>query len=66
MMVQPYPSYTRAERLADGVVHVTGLVAAVTGVAMLLATNSTLASAPWTLLYVSPLLHTIVEPSCET
>lgn len=37
MMVQPYPSYTRAERLADGVVHVTGLVAAVTGVAMLLA-----------------------------
>jgi hemolysin III len=32
-----YPLYSRAERVADGAVHVTGLLAAVTGVAMLLA-----------------------------
>lgn len=31
----PYPNYTRAERLADGVVHVVGLVAALSGVAVL-------------------------------
>lgn len=33
----PYPLYTRAERLADGAVHVTGLLAAMIGVGVLLA-----------------------------
>ncbi|HKL46884.1 MAG TPA: hemolysin III family protein [Roseovarius sp.] len=32
-----YPEYSRAERIADGVVHVVGICAAITGVAMLFA-----------------------------
>lgn len=31
----PYPAYSRAERIADGIVHVLGLGAALTGVAVL-------------------------------
>ena len=30
-----YPNYTRAERIADGIVHVLGVLAAITGVAVL-------------------------------
>ena len=30
-----YPAYTRAERIADGVIHVLGIVAAITGVCLL-------------------------------
>jgi hemolysin III len=36
-MADGYPIYSRAERLADGVVHVAGFIAAVTGVSVLFA-----------------------------
>lgn len=32
-----YPAYTRAERIADGVVHIAGLIAAIVGVTLLFA-----------------------------
>jgi hemolysin III len=32
-----YPAYTRSERIADGIVHVLGITAALTGVAVLFA-----------------------------
>lgn len=37
LMTEYYPDYSRAERLADGAVHVAGFIAAVTGVAVLFA-----------------------------
>lgn len=37
LMAEYYPSYSRAERLADGAVHVVGFIAAVTGVSVLFA-----------------------------
>lgn len=37
MIDMSYPDYTRAERLADGAVHVAGLLAALTGIAVLFA-----------------------------
>jgi len=37
VMADGYPIYSRAERLADGAVHVAGFIAAVTGVAVLFA-----------------------------
>jgi hemolysin III len=36
-MKSPYPNYSRAERLADGAIHVAGFLAAVTGVSVLFA-----------------------------
>ncbi|WP_397542882.1 PAQR family membrane homeostasis protein TrhA [Roseovarius salis] len=36
----PYPNYTKAERIADGVVHVLGVTAALVGVTVLFATWS--------------------------
>nr|WP_093030327.1 hemolysin III family protein [Roseovarius azorensis] len=37
MIDMSYPNYTRAERVADGAVHIAGLLAAFTGVAVLFA-----------------------------
>lgn len=36
-MTEPYPDYSKAERLADGAVHIAGFVTAVTGVSVLFA-----------------------------